>query len=334
MELSRFNYLNAEIAGTASAVQILQLEGTVHQFISSHVTDVALARRTVATIAKRTCPHCTCHDVVLHGKDQNRRQRFLCRTCGKTYNIMTGTPMARARKPEKWCAYLGFMTDHTTVRRIVQAGICLNHVTVWRWRHRFLAATAHDNAALLCGVIEVDDIFFPRSFKGHRGWQKGVPPANRNARGCSGDAGRSGRTNDRVPVLTALDSSGGICQDLISVPACLGSVLDGRIAAGSVLCSNGAPALRHLAAKARAEHWPDVGTMCGPDQDHRSRPMDQPPAFLGLDRVNEHHDQLKALVNGRCCGVATKYLRNYLGWHRCMCHSGFVGTTLLTRALV
>jgi hypothetical protein len=32
-------------------------------------------------------------------------------------------------------------------------------------------------------------------------------------------------------------------------------------------------------------------------------------------------------------GVATKYLANYLGWHRKMCESGFVGKALLDRAL-
>jgi hypothetical protein len=44
----------------------------------------------------------------------------------------------------------------------------LNHVTIWRWRHRFLTAAAHANAAMLCGVIEVEATFFRRSFKGSR----------------------------------------------------------------------------------------------------------------------------------------------------------------------
>ena len=54
---------------------------------------------------------------------------------------------------------------------------------------------------------------------------------------------------------------------------------------------------------------------------------------LGLGRVNAHHGRIKGLVNGRCRGVATRYLGNYLGWHRAMLRQGFTGKALLDRAL-
>ncbi len=54
---------------------------------------------------------------------------------------------------------------------------------------------------------------------------------------------------------------------------------------------------------------------------------------LGLGRVNADHGQIKGLVNGRCRGVATRYLGNYLGWHRAMLRKGFTGKALLDRAL-
>jgi hypothetical protein len=125
---------------------------------------------------------------VLYGKDENLRQRFRCRGCRRTYNIVTGTPMARARKPEKWIEYLGYMTEHMSVRKIVKAGIGVHKVTVWRWRHRFLKATADDNALVLSGVIEADETFFLRSFKGSRGWKRGTPPEERAARPCAATA--------------------------------------------------------------------------------------------------------------------------------------------------
>ena len=53
---------------------------------------------------------------------------------------------------------------------------------------------------------------------------------------------------------------------------------------------------------------------------------------LGLGRVNAHHGQIKVLVNGRCRGVSTRYLGNYLGWHRAMV-KGSAGKALLDRAL-
>ena len=71
------------------------------------VAEVALARRTEVTRAERRCPHCGTAGAHLHGRDKNDRQRFRCRTteCRRSFNILTGTPMARARKPEKWGHY-------------------------------------------------------------------------------------------------------------------------------------------------------------------------------------------------------------------------------------
>jgi hypothetical protein len=38
-------------------------------------------------------------------------------------------------------------------------------------------------------------------------------------------------------------------------------------------------------------------------------------------------------ANGQCRGVATRYLGNYLGWHRATLRQGFTGKALLDRAL-
>jgi hypothetical protein len=50
--------------------------------------------------------------------------------------------------------------------------------------------------------------------------------------------------------------------------------------------------------------------------------------------VNAHHGRLKQFINGRCRGVATQYLDNYLGWNRAMMRPDFIGTNLLDQALV
>ena len=183
LESRRLNRLESAIRA-ASGEQIVTIERLVAEVASMRVAEVALARRTEVTRAERRCPHCGTAGAHLHGKDKNDRQRFRCRTtaCRRSFNILTGTPMARARKPEKWGHYLSHMTDHRSVRKIVEAGIGVNHTTVWRWRHRFLKAAVQDNTATLSGVIEADETFFVRSYKGHRGWVKGKPPETRAAR--------------------------------------------------------------------------------------------------------------------------------------------------------
>src|SRR5918911_481460 len=146
------------------------------------------------------------------------------------------------------------MTDHRSVRKIVEAGIGVNHTTVWRWRHRFLKAASNDNAAVLSGVIEADETFFVRSFKGHPGWVKGRPPENRAARPSAWGATKLGLSREQVAVLTALDNTGGVYEVVLPSLTAIEAALDGRIAAGSVVCSDGAMAYVKAAVKARAEH--------------------------------------------------------------------------------
>jgi transposase-like protein len=314
MERQQFETLKAQVTA-ASGAQIQHIS-------SQHFTEMALARRTRDSIRVRICVYCRSGNVVLHGKDQNGRQRFKCRGCCKTYNIMTGTPMARARKPGKWATYLNCMTEHMSVRKVVASGIGIHQVTAWRWRHRFLKAAANDNAASLSGVIEAGTTFFPRSFKGSRGWKTGKPPEPRVARPRAWNATKSRLPYELVPVLTALDSGGSVYEAILASLAGIEPALKGRIAAGSVLCSDRNVVYTKVADAANIEHY---AVSVGPTE-ARVR--------LGLRRVNNHHQGLKHLINECCFGVATKYLGNYLGWHRATVRPAFEGRILLARALV
>jgi transposase-like protein len=322
----------------AGAAQVLDLETFIHELVSQQIAEFALARRTNLTLQTRVCPHCRTRGAVLHGKDKNGRQRFRCVNpeCRRTYNILTGTPMARARKPEKWGTYLSHMTDHQSIRKIVQDGIGVNHVTVWRWRHRFLKAAANDNASILSGVIEADETFFVRSFKGERGWKNRNPPADRAARPRAWGATKRGLSDEQVPVLTALDSGRSIFDAILSSRADIETALNGRIEAGSILCSDGAAAYEAVAEKAGAEHRRIIVPTITP-YSVKIDPVPTTPretGRLGLGRVNAHHGRLKVFINGRCRGVATKYLGNYLGWNRAMRRDSLEGKALLHLALV
>lgn len=321
----------------ASGEQIVAIEKLLADVASAKTAEVALAKRTDRCLATLVCPHCAGEDVVLHGKDKNDRQRFRCRNadCRRTFNILTGTPMARARKPEQWGRYLSYMDDHLSIRAIIDAGMDVSHVTAWRWRHRFLQAAVQDNATILSGVIEADETFFVRSFKGNRGWKTGQPPESRAARPRAWGAVKRGLSGEQVPVLTALDTSGAVYEAVLPSLTALGTALDGRIAAGSVLCSDGAAAYVKAAVQAGAEHR-RVFVPTSTAAAVKANPVPtkrRQKGRLGLGRVNAHHGQLKVLINGRCRGVATRYLPAYLGWHRAMLRGGCKGTALLDRSL-
>ncbi len=316
----------------APASQVLDLETFIHDLISRQIAEFALAKRTVLTLETRSCPHCFEDRSVLYGKDKNGRQRFRCRGCHRTYNILTGTPMARARKPEKWGQYLGHMSEHRSIRKIIESGIGVNHVTAWRWRHRFLKAAANDNASLLSGVIEADETFFRESFKGSRGWKRDKAPAQRAARQSAWGAIKRGLSFEQVPVLTALDNAGSVYEKVLASRSDILPALAGKIAAGSVLCSDGAPAYVRAAVMAGSEHRRVIINKASQQIKVNGKPPRQ-KGRLGLGHVNAHHGRLKVFINGRCRGVATRYLGNYLGWSRAMRRDGFTGNVLLEQAL-
>src|SRR4030065_259540 len=49
------------------------------------------------------CPHCSAERVVKNGSADGL-QRYKCRSCRKTFNALTGTPLAPLRVKGKWLA--------------------------------------------------------------------------------------------------------------------------------------------------------------------------------------------------------------------------------------
>jgi hypothetical protein len=61
-------------------------------------------------------------------------------------------------------------------------------------------------------------------------------------------------SGEQVPVLTALDNAGGVYEAILPSLTTVEAALDGRIAAGLVVCSDGRTAYVKAAVTAGAEH--------------------------------------------------------------------------------
>lgn len=324
MNMKRFTALKAKVIGDLSAEQCVELETLVGEVASARLGEVAVARKVRHMAAVRRCPLCDGGDVVKHGRDKAGRQRFRCRRtaaggCGHTFNALTGTPFARMRMPEKWVAYARLMRGFRSLDSIIQSGIGISRMTAWRWRHRMLRVQAALQTLMLGGVIEVDETFFRSSYKGHRGWLKGNPPEKRPARHRGGPAVLRGLSGEQIPVLTALDRAGGLVEVVLNNRSCIAAALNGRIADGSVLCSDGLAVYADMAARHGSEH--------------RRVNAQAHAAHLNLGHVNAHHERLKTFVNRLLRGVSTRYLPNYLGWLRAMRHPEFTPELLVRQAL-
>jgi transposase-like protein len=333
MKLQQLSRLKASLV-KAPVEQVLEVEAIVRGIIARQVVEVRLAKRTQAAVDARCCPHCATKGALLHGKEKNGRQRFRCVSpaCRRTYNILTGTPMARARKPELWSRYLDCMNDHLSVRNILRTGIQIAHRTACLWRHRFLKAAQSQNAARLSGVIEADEVFLLAELQGPSRLEARGTPAARAEPPSAWGAIFAGLSHEQVPVMTALDNAGGVYEAVLPSRANIEAALEGRIEAGSVLCSDGLKAYVKVAVKAGAEHRRVhiikanyVTQMTGKAKRQKGR--------LGLGHVNAHHERLKTFISRRCRGVATKYLGSYLAWNRAERTHGFKGALLLDYAV-
>lgn len=333
-----FEQLCAQLVQDLSLEQGMALADHLRRSAVDRLGRVLIVEKDRRAAVNRQCPHCGNHDVVKHGRDPGTgRQRFRCRKtassgCGRTFNSLTGTLLARLRHPECWPALAQAMTRHMSVRKTAQA-VSVAPSTVHRWRHRVLRVQAAQDAGQVTGVIEADETYFRDSFKGSRGWKLGKPPAPRPPRYRGGAALRAGLSSEQVPVLTAVDRVGGVIERVLQNRSEIAPALSDRIEPGSVLCSDGEPSYVAVARASRSEHR----RIYPPGRGWLKKAMGgkpRKPGRMGLGRINAHHERLKTFINREARGVSTALLPDWLGWHRALRRTGFSATTLLTDLLI
>jgi transposase-like protein len=247
----------------------------------------------------RPCPRCGCDRVHRCGQASGL-QRFRCLGCRRTYNALTGTPLARLRKKERWLPYLQCVLESRTVRDAAQV-VGVHRTTSFRWRHRFVPGAMRDRPKTLTTIVEADETYRLESQKGSRN-------LTRRPRKRGGVATRRGIDKEHDCLLVARDRSGqtldfhtGRGQVTVAhLHKCLKPVLPVDV----LLISDSAMAYRHFAEQAGITHEA-VNVQAG----IRAR------GAIHIQNVNSWHSRFKGwLVRFR--GVASRYLINYSGWQR------------------
>ena len=310
MDEAAFGAVERAIRGSMTAEQWVRIERLARETVASRALEALIGEKVVDLASSRRCRHCGTVGIVKHGRDENGQQRFRCRLplgCGRTFNALTNTPLARMRKPEVWLAYAEALGERRSLDW-VHEHLGIARLTAWRWRHRLLTPLANGPAQMLSGIVEADETYFLRSFKGHRGWKRGHPPENRPPRYRGSGATKRGLSSEQVPVVTALDRAGGVVE----------AVLDGRreddivialcgsITPGSLICSDGLRAYPKLAERVASEHRTIEPVKPTPEQKAAGLSWRR-PGTLTLGRVNGHHAVLKNAINGLFKGVSTRY---------------------------
>ncbi len=223
----------------------------------------------------RICPHCASGGAIIRGHASGLT-RFFCKGCRKTFNVLTFSIV-------------------TTV--LASAERCMvADTTAFRWRHRFPEAVTV-GAVKLCGIVEADGTFFPRSRKGDRN-------LSRKARKRGGKASKRGLSKEQVPVPVAVDRSGTTISAVLPAVTAehLKTVLQPRLDGDALPVTDGCTGYPPCAAETGVSHE-SLDRTAG----ERVR------GELHIQTVNSRHERLKTFPR-RHRGIATKYLDSYLRW--------------------
>lgn len=220
------------------------------------------------------------------------RQRYRCLGCRRTFSDLTGTHLAYLKKLDRWPSFLDGMLASQPIRRTARE-VGIHASTVFRWRHRLLEALRSGDDGCLEGDIAIGETCFQYSEKGRRDLTRA--PRRR------GD--RSWWLGERVWVLLARDGGGrplaentGLARPRVQDMA---RILVPRIAPDARILDAAGPfgAASCLARREGLEYSRLRGQAL----------INHPALRYGL--------QLRRWLT-RFRGVATKYLSNYLAWHR------------------
>ncbi|MEQ8156824.1 MAG: IS1 family transposase [Clostridiaceae bacterium] len=122
----------------------------------------------VKSASPQECPYCSSKNINRNGKTRQRKQRYICKSCRKSFSEMTGSPFMYSKKPlEMWIKYLFCMKENLTLREITKyLRICLT--TSFHWRHKILSVVGTQiKDCELSQNIDVHEMKMKENFKGN-----------------------------------------------------------------------------------------------------------------------------------------------------------------------
>lgn len=294
MDIDTFHWLEMELEALSLAQREVVLSRL--QTMATRDNNQRLIEERIGVHAH--CPHCAGDRVVKFGHTQGQ-QRYRCKNCRRTFIALTGTPFVRLRDKAKLLEQAACMAEGLTIRKTA-ARVGLSVDRAFRWRHCFLAYLQQQKPSELTGIVEADETFFRRSFKGQR---KGLPRAAKKRGGPI----KGSRQGEHIPVLITLQRGSRMEYDAIlekRTKRKMTAALRPALSRDAVLSSDGNESYRFAARK--------LGIQSGCFVAHEQR---HGAGTWHVQNVNAYDSRLKTWMY-RFHGVATKYLANYLGWRR------------------
>ncbi|MFW1816631.1 IS1595 family transposase [Acinetobacter guillouiae] len=248
------------------------------------------------------CLHCESTHFVKNGKENNN-QRYLCRSCKKSFVEHTGTILYKTHKNmDVWDKYIECFLEKYSIRKC--ARICeINIATAFAWRHKILDALQKMmDEVELYGVVQADETYTTVSYKGnHKHFNLPRPSHHRGTK-----ATKRGISKEQVCVTCSVNLSGLSIAKISNLGrptlSDLQKVLDGKIKTESVFVTDSLRPYQKLSNDMHLNH-------IRIDTNKRSK------GIFNIQTINNYHSRLKDMIINIFKGVATKYLNNYLVYH-------------------
>ena len=249
----------------------------------------AVAQIETRFAAAPCCGHCGSERFGTWGRASGLR-RYKCKDCERTFNALTGTPLAQLHRRDAWLDY---------ARAAERADVSLD--TSFRWRHRFLQAAKDKRPSMVTGIVEADETLILKSSKGSKRLVGRAP------RKRGGKPKRTGTSPDDYDIVLIVrdrhkTTSDHVLHDFQG--ATFEAVLDPIVSRDSVLVTDGRPSYGSFAEERGMLHIAVVAR-------HGERVYDG----FHIQNVNAYAARLKSWM-APFKGVASKYLATYLGWRR------------------
>jgi transposase-like protein len=258
---------------------------------------------------ERACPHCRHTYTILYGK-YNGRQRYMCKSCGRTFSGFTNTPLAMTHFPEKWETFMECTLRGMSLRAAAME-LKVSYVTLFYWRHKLLVALKEIAPNKMNGTVELLNFYLKYSEKGKK------HPHNKKKRVHDRSMNYLNIESDKISMLAAADFFGNIFS---------GAICRGRINTRDIANS--------------------IGRLLDENNIVCSKPKSMFSVFLRRMHIKEYEkalDNTSAVIKYmKDCmawmrhfkGVATKYLNNYLSLYKFLKSIGFNETVSGVKSMI
>lgn len=244
------------------------------------------------------CVHCDDVHIVKYGMARGK-QRYKCKSCNKTFIDLFDTPLMMSHHIEKWFGFIECTIKSLSLRESSKI-LGISHVTLFYWRHKLLSLLKKTKITKLEGILEICETYFMYSEKGKRNI-KDREPRKRGAYVFEKMYGK------KVCVLAVKDEINNTLSQIASmgrlgrnhIEELIGKYVD----SSNEICTGSLSAYVSYSNMKKIKHYRIVNVK---DKIHGQPNIKRVIEFL------EHLNDWILIFRG----VATKYLNNYLAWHK------------------